>query len=353
MMTRFGGRAGRGGRAAVESSRRRTLGLALSVAPRRRAGGTQMAVPAALPLSGLAIVLGLVSWMSCGSTRTAAIGPAAAPPPRLVAQIEHRLIGECSGIVWLDGAWFVHNDSGDAATVYRSRTCDFSDVEILPLRGALARDWEDIAVLDGDLLVGDIGDNRRQRSDLMLYRARYRPVRAAGAAQGRLEMVAACPVRYPDGPHDAEGLAVIDGQVVIVSKARGEGFTGVYRFDRLLDRAELPAGEANVPRKIGTLDLREGEQVTAADFDPRSRLLLVLTYERVLAWPADRLSGPPVRGLEVDLKQCEAICVTGDRLVITNENREVYAIDDFVRALPWLAPPPEPSSQPAEGRTDG
>ncbi len=259
--------------------------------------------------------------------------PGASTPARLT-EIKHRLIGENSGIAWLGGAFFVHNDSGDAATVYRSPALDFAAAEILPLPGARARDWEDITVLEGDLLVGDIGDNRRQRSDLMLYRARYRSAFETGRSQGRLELVAAYPVRYPDGPHDAEGLAVVDGLVHIITKNRGEGFTGVYRFDRLVDRADLRPGEANVPRKVGTLELREDEQVTAADFDPRSRQFVILTYHRVLSWPAARLEGPPALGLEIALKQCEAVCVEGDRLVITNENREVYVIEDFVRALP-------------------
>lgn len=267
--------------------------------------------------------------------------PGALAPVRRT-EITHRLIGENSGIVWLDGAFFVHNDSGDAATVYRSTALDFAAAEILPLPGARARDWEDIAVFEGDLLVGDIGDNRRHRTDVMLYRARYRSALEIGRSQGRLELVAAYPVRYPDGPHDAEGLAVVDGRVHLITKNRGEGFTGVYRFDQLVDRAELRPGEANVPRKIGHLELREDEQVTAADFDPRNRLLVVLTYHRVLAWPAERLDGPPALGLEIALKQCEAICVQDDRLVITNENREVYVIEEYVRVLPRIT---------VEGRT--
>jgi len=249
-----------------------------------------------------------------------------------VDSIEHPLIGECSGIACLDGAWFAHNDSGDAATLYRSVSLDFARAEILPLPWARAIDWEDITVLEGDLVVGDVGDNGHRRPYVTLYRARYVP-RPPGSTRssGWLEPVAVYPFRYPDGAHDCEALAVVDGQLIAITKERGEGVTGVYRFESLIDQGLLAPETVNVPTLVGTLDLLPGERATAADYDPRSRMLVVLTYSRLLGWPADRLEGPPALATEISLRQCEALCFREDQLIIANEQRSVYAIDDFVR----------------------
>ena len=100
-----------------------------------------------------------------------------------------------------------------------------------------------------------------------------------------------------------------------------------------------------MPTRIGTLELLEGEQATAADFDPQSRMLVVLTYFRVLAWPADRLDGPPEFSTEIALGQCEAVCFRDDQLVVANEQRQVYAISDFVRRRFVSLRPAEPGER--------
>jgi hypothetical protein len=249
-----------------------------------------------------------------------------------IARIACKRITECSGIVRLDGAWFVHNDSGDAPVLYRSATLDFADTEILPLAGAEAVDWEDIAVLDGDLLIGDTGDNRCQRDHLVLYRARYHA--PSDGQTGRLELVAAYPYRYPDGPHDAEALTVIDGVVYVITKARDEKATFVYRFDDLRDPAHSDPRQMNFPRRVATLDIGPHEEVTAADYLAASGTVLrasgtvaLLTYRHILRYPSDHLSGTPVARTPIVAGQCEALCFDGDRLVIANEGRDVFSVD--------------------------
>ncbi len=260
--------------------------------------------------------------------------PGGAPPeaPQPIAHIAQARIAECSGIAYLDGAWFVHNDSGDGPVLYRSAALDFVQTEVLPLAGAQAVDWEDIAVLDGDLLVGDIGDNDRRRDHLVLYRARYRePVEGYS---GALELVATYPFRYPDGRHNAEALVVIDGNVHVISKARGKEATAVYRFDRLLDATHLAPGEVNVPQLLATLELDRRERVTAADYDSASGRVMLLTSRSLCCYPRGHLAGEPAWRLPISAGKCEALCFAGDRLIIGNEGREVFALEklpDVVR----------------------
>ncbi len=242
-----------------------------------------------------------------------------------VARIACARIGECSGIVWLDGAWFVHNDSGDAPVLYRSASLDFDHPEILPLVGAQAVDWEDITVLEGDLLIGDIGDNACARDHLVLYRARYHE--PAEGLSGRLELIATYPFRYPDGPHNAEALAVIDSAVLVITKSRKKERTGIYRFDDLRDAALLQRGEWNIPHWLSVLDTGRGGRVTAADFHAASGTLALLTNKQILGYPRDRLTGTAAWSMAIEAGKCEALCFDGDRLVIANEGREVFTVD--------------------------
>jgi hypothetical protein len=246
---------------------------------------------------------------------------------RPVARIGHERIGECSGIIHHDGAFWVHNDSGDDPILYRSLDLSFDEVEVLPVPGATAVDWEEIAVYGGDLLVCDMGDNRRERDDLTLYRVRYLP---AGGDGGRVELVASYPFRYPDGAHDAEACFTIDGRVHIVNKDRGEGTT-VYRFAELHDASALAPGESNVPVIAGMLSLETREMITGGTYDPGSETVVLLTYSAILTYPKDRLSGPPERVTRIWARQCEAICLCGDKLVFANEERDVFIVNDFLR----------------------
>jgi len=234
-------------------------------------------------------------------------------------------LDECSGLVWLDGAWWAHNDSGDGPNLFRSVNLDFTESEKFALPGAKAVDWEDITVLEGDLLCCDIGDNGRRRDNVTIYRARYSP---AEGGKGALKLVATYPVTWADEPHDCEGAAVIDGKLHLVTKQRGEGFTGLYRF------AELKDGEKNTPELVAKLEVGDQTMITAADYDAASGHLLLLSYTRVFAYAKDALKGAPAFSTLIEADQCEALCLKDGHLHFTNEQRDVFVVRDFLKRKP-------------------
>ncbi len=311
-----------------------------------------------MPVRRSLVSLALVLWTGCLSRASDPIpavggrGPADLAPGRdSVVRLEDGTLAmlpfahlaldalrECSGLVRQGDAFFAHNDSGDAPVLYRSTTLDFAAARTLAVPGAKARDWEDICTIGDDLLVFDIGDNRRERNDLVIYRVRYREAR--GGEPGRLDRVATYPIAYPNGRHDAEAGFAIDGVVHIVSKARDERETFVYRFDVLEDASDLASGMRNVPRLVGTLDVGEGETVTAGTFDPGSGEVLLLTYSAVLAYPAHALAGAPATRTRIWARQCESLCADDGRIVITNEERDVFVVDArLLRSSASLSPP--------------
>ncbi len=245
-----------------------------------------------------------------------------------IGRIGDARIDESSGLAKAGGWWWTINDSGGAAAVFRGSTPTFDDAVEIPVPGAVNVDWEELTVLDGDLIVCDVGDNGRERDDLMLYRLRVE-------ADGSLSPVATYPVAYEDGPHDVEGVFVLDGHIHLIVKNRGEPETQVLRIGFLVH--PTPPGVSHMAEVVGVLDLPEGEQVTAADAHP-SGTVAILTYSQLMIYPADRLSGTPLREWVLHARQCESVAWDGDDIVFNNEQRDVYRVDDVLtrREIWWL-----------------
>jgi hypothetical protein len=242
-----------------------------------------------------------------------------------IGRIAHDDLDECSGIQWWQDAWWAHNDSGGGPILYRAKTPDFADAERLAVPGAEAVDWEDITTYGGDLLVCDIGDNSRRRDDLALYRVTH--------ADGKLALAARYAIAYPDGNHDAEAAFTIGGKLHIVTKHRGEGFTGVYRW------AQLDKEAKNVGELVAKLDLDARAMVTAGDCDGAH--VVLLSYTRIFVYAADKLEGKPLFSTRIHANQCKGIVLKDGRLVFTNEQRGVYAIDDYLKRKITNALPPK------------
>lgn len=249
-----------------------------------------------------------------------------------IGSISNPGIRENSGLAYLDGSYWTVNDSGDGPHVYRSTDPLFGAAEKLTVPGADAVDWEDLAVIDGDLLVCDVGDNLRQRNDATLYR-----VRPTGSG---VELVGTYPIAYPDGPHDVEAAVVIGGIVHLIVKNRGEDGSPVFAFPELIDGSVLPTGDRNMGQEVGNLTIGEREQVTAADISGDGQTIAVMTYAELLLYPSDRLDGEPMGGFALHARQNEAAAFVGDSLVFTNEQRDVFQIDQlmWVSEYWWLPP---------------
>ena len=96
-------------------------------------------------------------------------------PGYKLAELANRRIGESSGLAasrLRDGVFWTHHDSCDRARIYAFDKTG-RDLATVLVSGPAARDWEDIALftISGEsfLLIGDIGDNDRNRRQCVLY----------------------------------------------------------------------------------------------------------------------------------------------------------------------------------------
>lgn len=216
-------------------------------------------------------------------------------------------LDESSGVVASHahpGLLWTHNDSGDGPELFATDTtgADFGSVTVT---GATNTDWEDLALGPcgtgagrNCLWIADTGDNIRSRSSVVLYRvaepeappARGGPAQTAPAEQ--LE------VRYPDGPHDVEALAVTDeGDALLVSKTDG---ALVFRVP-----ASAWGHGPVVAQPLGALPMRDGPAlgrvVTGAAMAADGRLA-VRTYRDIYVYKLAPDGHPrPVRGGHLDI----------------------------------------------------
>ena len=163
--------------------------------------------------------------MVCASILLAACADAdrAAGEPsaiELAGHLESKSLREASGLahsgIREDLLWAINDDGPTDLYALGLSGKKRGKVRI---ENAANRDWEDLAsfVLDGTpyLVVADIGDNNARRKDVTLY-----IVEEPDPADDEVEVAWEIEFTYPEGPRDAEALAVdvAAGRILVLSK---------------------------------------------------------------------------------------------------------------------------------------
>ncbi len=194
---------------------------------------------------------------------------------------------------------YVHNDSGDTSrffaispsgqllsTFYFKADVAHKDANVI--------DCEDIAVGSGPkkaksyVYLGDIGDNRAERSFITIYR--FSEPSVAGTKAASSIPADAIRLKYPDGAHDAETLMVdpIDRLFYIITKR--EDSVGVYTAP--LNASFTDTIMLQKKCKLHFTGFPLMKWVTAGDISADGKQLLVKSYQNVYYWK--RQPGEPV-----------------------------------------------------------
>ncbi len=272
-------------------------------------------------------------------------------PPVHLADLEDKGVDESSGVVASrrnPGLYWTHNDSGDGPLLYafdrRGRRRG-----VWRVAGAEAHDWEDAAAGPGPikgqsyLYVGDIGDNGRDRKEIVVYRVAEPAVTADTVVNNSTEPYETAPaeairLRYPDGKHDAEALAVhpLTGDLYVITKTRNpSSSSGVYKL-----AAPFSVAGVNTLEKIGEVrvpSLFPG-MLTGADISPDGRRVVLCDYFN--AYELAQAEGAAGQFDEVwkqkpavvklgQRPQGEAICygLDGQSILATSEGRPAAVVE--------------------------
>lgn len=232
--------------------------------------------------------------IGCGSGLTFEMEPDTAPEsapwvfsePELVTTLQDPRLREMSGLVASrrhPGTFYTHNDSGDQPRLFRFRLAD-GKLDEFRVEGAKIVDWEDLAVLTkGDqtwLYIGDIGDNGKNRPEVVIYRV---PEPSSETA-GNVRPDRTWRLRYPDGPHNAEALLVEPEteDIFLITKATKHP-SRVYRYPS--DGEDRGEWEFLGELKVGG-PIRESQRITGAAVSPDGKKVALRTYMEALEFDA-------------------------------------------------------------------
>lgn len=150
-----------------------------------------------------------------------------------------------------DGLYWAHNDSGNPNSIY-ALTPAGAVVGEYTIEGARNIDWEDIASFELDgrpwLLVADIGDNGGLRPTIQLILVPEPDTIATRGGSVAPEWVLTA--RWPDGPRDAEAIAVDPASRTIYLLAKRR--VPAQLFALALEPPAAP-DEVRTIRQIGTV----------------------------------------------------------------------------------------------------
>ena len=216
-------------------------------------------------------------------------------PPQVAGRIESKDIDESSGLAasacQSDVLW-THNDAGDNAVIYGlNSTGRHLGTWMVP--NAENIDWEDIAMFKDSagkcfLVIGDVGNNELDRSELTIYKIPEPSVTNANVASSSKDPLTTDPAEtikfsYSDGANNAETMMVRpgSGDIYILTK-RESGPSRIHKLRPAYGNARevtQKIGELTVPAvPIGFLTggsiSPDGKRVALCDYQQGYELIL-------------------------------------------------------------------------------
>ncbi|HJQ42182.1 MAG TPA: hypothetical protein VJ831_03790 [Jatrophihabitantaceae bacterium] len=286
-----------------------------------------------------------------GATLCIASASAASAAPvkgTLLFRLNDARLQEVSGIavgIVSPDVFYVQNDSGDSARFFAIDRHTGKVRTEFDVPGATNVDWEDIAVATdargvASVWLADIGDNNAERPEVTIYRVDEPRVRGNVAVR-TTPRPDVWRLTYPDGPHNAESLAVAPGGKAYIITKSPLGNSTAYLVP--------PKPDPRHPQRLGkVVDLQfkvlrtespatatRQLSATGAAFGNAGHTLVLRTYTdayiyRIVGGNVKAaLTRRPGAGFELPAQPLgEAITIAGDQLVIASEEvaSPVYAV---------------------------
>lgn len=263
-------------------------------------------------------------------------GPAQEPIASEVAfHFTDAEIVESSGLVAQDGLVVTVNDSGDGNRIFTVDPATGDTVGVTRWQGE-ADDIEALAPAgDGDVWVGDTGDNEHARRTITVSRVPFgRGEREVRATSYRLS--------YPNGPQDAEVLLAdpTTGRLYVVTKGM---FGRVYAVPETLDPDEVN-------------ELVPGDEVlgiaTDGAFFPDGKHVIIRNYSQAAVYTWPELDRVALLDLPAQ-QQGEGVAVTRQgEILLSSEGQEAEVLrvelpDDVRTEMAGASASPSPGEQDA------
>lgn len=237
---------------------------------------------------------------------------------------------EVSGLeVTEDVEIWVIEDSGNKDYIYRvNKNGEIN--ESLKVDHAKNKDWEDLTLdVDGNLYIGDFGNNGNEREDLVIYKV---PKDEMGKKEPNADKIEFNYSQQKDFPpkkdslyFDTEGFFHLNDHLYIFTKNRTRPYSGNTLIYRVPDKKGKYEAEF-----LGSLFLCADQDhcsVTSADISPNGNTIALLSYGFVFLLTDFNVPDLTKASIKIiDLKtdtQVESICFTNNNtlLIADEENR--------------------------------
>lgn len=237
-------------------------------------------------------------------------------------------IQEVSGLVVLNDSTLVaHNDSGDSSMIYLISLKGKLRSKV-KLTGVKNVDFEDITSDgNGNLYLGDIGNNSNLRKDLVIYKIPTAKLSTAKTVTPT-KIIFSYPEQKAFPPaknqlyYDAECLTYYKDSLYIFTKCRTEPFDGVCKVYALPTKAGTYKADLVQGIKIGKRDWYR-DAVTGGAFHKEK--LYLLTYNRIITYDIKNRRAAYLSETSLSLTQKEALTV--------DKNGMLYVADEHHKIL--------------------
>lgn len=181
---------------------------------------------------------------------------------------------ETSGLVLINDTLYTHNDSGGDPCIYAISKSDTAVLNTVCFNTIRNVDWEDIAIDEHYLYIGDFGNNAGARKNLCIYRIRIDELNSNNATIDTIAFSFGDQTDFAPNfrktEYDCEALFTAGEYIYVLTKDWVHKKTKMYRLPK-----QPGAYQADPLLVVDTRGM-----VTGADFHPEKSLLALIGYEK-------------------------------------------------------------------------
>ncbi len=253
-------------------------------------------------------------------------------------------LSETSGLIYYNGLFWTHNDSGGEPKIYGIDTLKGKIIQTIHLN-ASHKDWEDIAQDDDYIFIGDFGNNLGTRNDLCIYRIKKEQIPQQGDVSLTPEVIRfrwdkSLETSLPDRKtnFDCEAMFCLHDRLILLTINWGNQRTSIYSLPKI-------PGDYS---PVFLLDFNANGLITGADFLEDDQTLALCGYKSYVPfiWLIKDFQTIDTRGwtalrLELDDRagsQTEGICFgPAKSLYVSSEATAFYPALIFKLDYPALS----------------
>jgi hypothetical protein len=289
-------------------------------------------------MSGKTLTVAALSTLYMALATAAEVPCARWSEPAQVGELPVATIMEASGIAISRRAQRLYHINDGNGAFFHATDLQGGALQTVGVTGFAPLDIEDLGLgpcgSSTCLYLADIGDNAVRRQSVQIA-----VIKEAGEFTAEVAPERVITARYPDGPHDAEAIAIHPaGDLLLATKVRS-GQDGPALLFRLT-AAQLAKGGEQTFTALGAIPVStltelgasRSRVVTAMDISPDGRRFVLLTYSMAIEFAVDLMRSLPDTWVEgkthrslpiAALVQAEAIAYERDGRAILYSTESV------------------------------